>query len=76
MIRDIEIKSNGKGRIQSIRIVFGPHYFLDVVQEKDKVSFAVGYTHHGFKADASKVDSELEQIIEEIRRSHPDKAID
>lgn len=77
MIRDVEIKSDGKGQIQSIRIVFGPHHFIDLVTEKKgKVSVAIGYTHHGFKADASEVNSELERIIEEIRRTHPEKAVD
>lgn len=76
MIRDVEIKRNDKGQIQSVRIVFGPHHFVDLIDEDGKLSFAVGFTHHGFKADASEVNGELEQLIEEIRRAHPDKAID
>ena len=41
-----------------------------------KVDFILGATHHGFKADASEVMGELEQIINEIRLSHPDATVD
>lgn len=75
-IRDVEIKTDGSGRIESVRMVFGPHYFLEVRNASEGVSFAVGATHHGFKADASAVNGQLEQIINEARRSHPDWVVD
>ena len=53
-----------------------PSYVLEVRQTANDVSFELVYTHHGFRADASTVSGELEQIIEEARRAHPDKAVD
>lgn len=76
MIRNLELKSDGEGRIHLLRVAFGPHHFLELVEDEGKVSLAIGATHHGFHADASDVNSELEQICEEIRQRHPDKAID
>lgn len=76
MIRDIEIRSDSKGRVQEVRITFGPHHFLELRADADKVSFAVGATHHGFRADASSVPSELEKLCEEIRRNYPGNCID
>jgi hypothetical protein len=44
-----------------------------VVVWKDggRTSFAVVATHHGVKADASELNSELERIIDEVRAAHP-----
>lgn len=44
-------------------IVFGPHYFVDLIQEGGSVTFVLGATHHGFKADASELGGELERFI-------------
>jgi hypothetical protein len=76
MIRDVKLKKDDKGTIQHVRIVFGPHYFVELHDSENTVSFSVGYTHHGFKADASDVNGELEQLVNEIRRRFPEKAID
>jgi hypothetical protein len=38
--------------------------------------FSLVHSHHGFEADASHVPSELEAIIEEVRRAHPDLSVD
>jgi hypothetical protein len=75
MIRDLELKSDGNGQIYLLRAAFGPHHFLELIDENGKVSLAIGATHHGFRADASEVNSELEKLCEEIRQRHPDKAI-
>ncbi len=75
-IRNVEIKSDGNGRIERVRLAFGPHYFLELSASAKGVSFVVGATHHGIKADASTVDGQLEQIINEIRRAHPDLMVD
>ena len=40
------------------------------------VSFELVATHHGFKADASEVNGELERIIQEVRHAHPDTTLD
>jgi hypothetical protein len=60
-----------------VRLVFGPHYFVELhLEEKGAVTFVLGASHHGFKADASKVAGELEKIIDEIRRNHPQNLVD
>lgn len=66
-----EIEKDGKGRIKSLRVAFGPHYFVEIARENGKVLFCAGTTHHGFKADASEVDGELERFVEELKTAHP-----
>lgn len=76
-IREVETKKNAKGEYQHVRLVFGPHYFVELHQERNgKVTFVLGATHHGFKSDASEVGGELEQIIYEIRTAHPKNQVD
>ena len=59
------------------RIRFGPHYFLEIHREPDgRTTFALGSTHHGFRADASQVGGELDQFINEIRAAHPENRVD
>jgi hypothetical protein len=73
---DLDVERNEDGEITHARIRFGPHFVLQVRDEQRKVMFELVYTHHGFRADASALDGELEQIINEIRSSHPEAAID
>ncbi len=76
-IRTVEIKKDDQGAYRQVRIVFGPHHFVELHREEDgKVSFVLGATHHGFKADASEVSGELYRLIEEIRENHPEKQVD
>ncbi|HOQ40636.1 MAG TPA: hypothetical protein PK178_00705 [Smithellaceae bacterium] len=76
-IRTVEAKKDDKGNYKSARLEFGPHYFVELHCEKDgDVTFVLGATHHGFKADASEVNSELEKIIYEIRSAHPKNLVD
>jgi hypothetical protein len=76
-IRTIKIKKDAKGDYQHVRAVFGPHYYVELRRESDgKVTFILGATHHGFGADASEVGGELEDIINEIRRAHPNNMVD
>jgi len=79
-IRDVEIKRNSSGDISSIFVIFGPHYGLEIYSELGEIWMELFATHHGFRASAvsysSEPLSELEQIIEEIRRRHPDKCVD
>jgi hypothetical protein len=57
--------------------VFGPYHFVDLHRREDGgVDFVMGTSHHGFLADASTVDSELERIINEVREAHPDLTVD
>mgnify|MGYP006309934183 CR=1 FL=1 len=75
-IRDVEISISKDGRDNKVSIVFGPHYFIKIYEEKGKTFFELCATHHGFKADASDVGSELEGFIGEIRDNHPQNMID
>lgn len=76
MIRNVEVRKNKEGNPENVRVTFGPHHFVEVSVAGEKVAFSVGATHHGFKADASIVNSELERICNEVRRSHPGSCID
>jgi hypothetical protein len=75
-IRSLEPKIGEDGRIESLRVVFGPHYFLELEATPKGTLFRLGATHHGFEAGASEVGGELEQIIEHVRTSFPDRTID
>ena len=76
-IRKIDVVNDSEGGYESVRIVFGPHYFLELHREdEDAVTFILGATHHGFKADASEVAGELERFISEIREAHPGNTVD
>lgn len=76
-IRTISVKRDTKGHYSQVKIVFGPHYFLELnCEQNDRVIFVLGATHHGFRADASEVNGELEQFIYEIRRAHPHNLVD
>ena len=52
-IDEPEIERDDKGTPRAVRFAFGPHYFVQVQREGDKVDFAFGATHHGVHADAS-----------------------
>jgi type IV secretory pathway TrbF-like protein len=73
---DVDSEKNANGKVTVARIRFGPHYLVEVRKDRGKVSCVLVATHHGFKADASEVSGELERIIEEVRRAHPDAIVD
>jgi hypothetical protein len=76
-IREVKVNKGEDKIIRSVRVVFGPHYFIELMLNEDEsVDFVLGATHHGFRADASQVNGELEQILNEVRESHPDLAVD
>lgn len=76
-IRSIEIQNTNLGRCKRVRLVFGPHYFVELIRQKGgKISFVLGATHHGFKVDASEVGGDLEKLINEIRDRHPKTCVD
>jgi type IV secretory pathway TrbF-like protein len=76
-IRTVETRKDAKGVYQRVRVDFGPHYFVELRRGPDgKVTFVLGATHHGFKADASEVGGELEDFINEIRSAHPNNMVD
>jgi hypothetical protein len=73
---DLDSESDANGEVTRARIRFGPHYIVEVRKEQGETSSELCYTHHGFKAAASDVDAELERLIEEVRRAHPEARID
>lgn len=76
-IREVDFKKSKSGTITNVRIVFGPNYFVELHRKpKGKVEFVLGATHHGFHADASEVDGELENFINEVRTTHPGNLVD
>jgi hypothetical protein len=76
-IRPIDVERGAEGNPHHVRLVFGPHYFVEL-QEEDSgnVTFVLGATHHGIRVDASEVGGELEALIDEIRRAHPGSVVD
>ena len=75
--READVQTDTNGGIANVRLVFGPHHFVDLRRREDGgVDFVMGTTHHGFLADASIVDSELEGIITEVREARPDLTVD
>ena len=73
----VETRTNEAGANEHVRIVFGPHHFAEVAVEDDgAVTFVLGATHHGFRADASAVNGELEKIIGEVCVAHPQNLVD
>jgi len=76
-IRTVNVERDDTDTIRKVRLVFGPHYFVELRSNKaGHVEFILGATHHGFRADASEVNGELEKIIYEVRDQHTDKLVD
>ena len=76
-IREPEIDRGKDGEVERLRIVFGPHYFIELdAGPEGAVELRLGFTHHGFSADASAVNGQLEEIISEVRDKHPDLLVD
>ena len=72
----VDLKKDKNGKIKKLTVFFGPHHFVNIEADKGKINFRIGATHHGIKADASDVPSELENFVNEIRRNHPKNGID
>ena len=76
-IREADVQTDASGVITNVRLVFGPHHGVELHRREDGgVDFVMGATHHGFLADASVADSELEGIINDVREAHPDLTVD
>ena len=73
-IENPEVERDAEGIIRSVRLVFGPHHFVEVLHKDGRIVFSLGSTHHGISADASEVDGELEQLINELMEAHPDRS--
>ena len=75
-IRSLEPEMGADGRMSKLRVVFGPHYFMEIEATPKGTLFRLGATHHGFEAAASNVGDQLEQIIEHVREHFPERTID
>ena len=73
-IEEPTVERDPDGKINAVRFAFGPHYFVQVDIREAKATLCFGATHHGICADASEVNGDLEQLVEELTRAHPDKA--
>ena len=73
-IEEPEVERDTDDKIIAVRFAFGPHYFVQVDIRDGGVTFCVGATHHGIAANASEVNGELEQFVEELKRAHPDNS--
>ena len=71
---DVTINDLDVHNVNTVRVRFGPHYFVEIWREAHGTFFTVGATHHGFRANASEVAGQLEDLVEEIKSSHPDLA--
>ena len=77
MLSDNSNEGNKKNKRRVIaKVRFGPHYYLEIYQENEKIVFNLGATHHGFKVDASRVGEGLETIIDNVRKNFPNLADD
>ncbi len=75
-IRNLEVKKDQAGNISSLKVVFGPHYFLEIEERNGKIVFVLGATHHGFTADATGIGKGLEEMIYTIKKKYPESNID
>ena len=58
---------------ENVKVVFGPHHFVDIIKNNGGVKFVLGVTHHAVMLDASETDSELENLVWKLREENPDK---
>jgi len=76
-IRSVTAKMDKNGKHKSVRVLFGPHFFVEICHKKSGgLTFVLGATHHGFRTDATEVNGGLEKIINEVRQAHPDLTVD
>jgi hypothetical protein len=73
---EFDTETDEAGEVSYARVRFGPHYLLEVRCEQGRTSLELCFTHHGFRADASELDGELEGVINEVRRRFPELVVD
>jgi len=78
MRTELDVIVDGKRQAaRKVEVRFGPHHILEISHpEGGKAALQLVATHHGFKADASELDGELEKIINLVRDIRPDLKID
>jgi len=75
-IKSIDVEKDKNGRYKQVVVTFGPHYVVNIFEKDGQVFFELVATHHGFRADATDVNSELERLIYETMDNHRDVVID
>ncbi len=76
-IRAVRYRKAADGYTDRLRVVFGPHFFLEILAEPSgETRFLLGATHHGVFVDATDVGGELDQIIKNLRSQIPEKTVD
>lgn len=60
----------------SLKLIFGPHHYVNITKDNDEIKFELGCTHHGVKFDATLVNSELYNVIEFLRDKFPKNKTD
>jgi hypothetical protein len=74
-IRTIDVERDAKGDPHHVRLVFGPHYFVEHQRENSgNVTFVLGATRHGFRAHTSAVGGELETLSTRSAKPIPNRA--
>ena len=71
-IRDVQFQWAPSGKVESLRVLFGPHYFLELRVTEGETVAILGYTHHGIRAKATEVNDQLEKAINALMENHPD----
>ena len=61
---------------ENVKVIFGPHHFVDIIKNNGGVKFVLGVTHHAVMLDASDTDSELEQLVWKLRKKNPKKSVE
>jgi len=76
-IRSVEVQLGEDRERQEVTVMFGPHHGLKIFEEGDQVRFRLVATHHGFDAAATgELPTELEEVINMIRKERDDLVID
>lgn len=73
---DVDVDRDAAGQVRRAKIRFGPHHGVEIWKDGETTWFELVATHHGFKADASELNGQLERIINQIREANPDLAVD
>ncbi len=71
-IRAVVVEGDREHGYNRVQVLFGPNFFLEIVDNDGRVSFLLGTHHEAFKADASEAKAELENYIKEIMERHPE----
>jgi hypothetical protein len=75
-IRAVVTEGDRQTGYKRVQVLFGTNYFLDIVENDGRVQFLLGAHHTGFKADASEIQGELHNYINEVLERHPESAIE